>query len=263
MPARYDPSMTTTALITGASSGIGAEFAKRLAEDGLDLVLVARSEDKLEELAASIRRATRRAVTVLVRDLGRPGAAEELVAECAARGIEVDFLLNNAGFGTHGRVADADPARLAAEIQLNCVALTELSARFLPAMVARRRGTIVNVASSGAFQPLPQMAVYGATKAYVLSFTEALWQETRGTGVRVLAQCPGPTDTAFFDVAGEDFASSKRTTAQLVTTTKRALTRNRPSVVDGASNALVARLGTRLLPKRVILWGAEKTVSAR
>ena len=126
---------------------------------------------------------------------------------------------------------------------MNCEVLTELSQRFLPGMMSRRRGTIVNVASNAAFQPLPQMAVYGATKAYVLSFTEALWHETRGTGVRVLALCPGPTETPFFEIAGEDFARSKRTTLQLIDTAKRALGDGRPSVVDGTWNALLARVG--------------------
>lgn len=252
-----------TALITGASTGIGADFARRLGADGLDLVLVARSEQALEELATTIRRDSGVHVTVLTRDLGVPDASRDLVRECDRLGLEIDFLLNNAGFGTHGPVAEADPERLADEVRLNCGVLTELSQRFLPGMLARRRGTIVNVASNAAFQPLPLMAVYGATKAYVLSFTEALWHETKGTGVRVLALCPGPTDTAFFDIAGEDFARSKRTTAQLIDTTKRALARNQPSVVDGASNAVVARLAVRLLPKKVALWAAEKTVGSR
>jgi len=252
-----------TALITGASTGIGAEFARRLGADGLDLVLVARSDDKLQDLATEIRRSTGMTVTVLARDLGLPGASRDLVAECDGLGLEIDFLLNNAGFGTHGLVADADPERLADEIRLNCGVLTELSQRFLPGMIARRRGTIVNVASNAAFQPLPLMAVYGATKAYVLSFTEALWHETKGTGVRVLALCPGPTETPFFDIAGEDFARSKRTTTQLIDTAKRALARDQPSVVDGVSNAVVARLAVRLLPKKLALWGAEKTVGPR
>lgn len=254
----------TTALITGASTGIGAAFARHLAADGLDVVLVARSEDKLEALAASITETHPGSrVTVLARDLGTPGAAAALVDELASLAITVDFLLNNAGFGTHGLVVDGDPERYADEIQLNCATLTELTTRILPAMVARRRGTIVNVASNAAFQPLPQMAVYGATKAYVLAFTEALWHESKGTGVRILALCPGPTDTPFFEVAGERIGGGLRTTDQLVATAKRALARNQPSVVDGVSNALGARLGSRLLPKELLLWGAEQVVRAR
>ncbi|MCU1529198.1 MAG: Ketoacyl reductase [Frondihabitans sp.] len=253
----------TTALITGASTGIGAAFARHLAADGLDVVLVARSEDKLDALAASIREATPVTVTVLARDLGVPGASAALLDEVAGLGITVDFLLNNAGFGTHGHVASGDPERYAAEIQLNCTTLTELTTRILPAMIGRGRGTIVNVASNAGFQPLPQMAVYGATKAYVLSFTEALWHETQGTGVRILALCPGPTDTPFFEVAGERIGGGLRTTDQLVATTKRALARNEPSVVDGVGNAIVARLGARLLPKKLVMWGAKKVVGAR
>jgi hypothetical protein len=252
-----------TALVTGASTGIGAAFARRLARDGLDLVVVARSEAKLDELAAAIRAETGRRVTVLARDLGAPGAAADLVRDVDELGIRVDLVLNNAGFGLHSSVADSDPARLAAMVQLNCGVLTELTQRLLPGMLDRRHGTIVNVASTASFQPIPTMAVYAASKAYVLSFTEALWHEVRGTGVRVLALCPGPTDTPFFEVAGEDFSGAgKRTTDQLIETARRALARGVPSVVDGVPNALLARTA-RFVPKRSALWGAQKYVAPR
>lgn len=255
--------MTDTALITGASTGIGAAFARRLAHDGLDLVLVARSEQKLNELADTIRAESGVRVTVFARDLGAQDASRQLFDDVATAGITVDFLLNNAGFGAHSAVADADPERLGAMVRLNCEVVTELSQRFLGGMIARRHGTIVNVASNAAYQPLPTMAVYGATKSFVLSFTEALWHEVKGTGVRVLALCPGPTDTPFFEIAGEDFAGeSKRTTDQLIATAKRALAQGRPSVVDGPRNSLIAH-SVGLLPKRAALWGAEKFVAPR
>jgi hypothetical protein len=255
--------MTDTALVTGASTGIGAAFARRLARDGLDLVVVARSDEKLQALATAIRAETGRRVTVLARDLGVPDAAAALVRDVDELGLRVDFLLNNAGFGLHSAVADSDPGRLGAMVQLNCGVVTELTQRFLPGMLERHHGTVVNVASTASFQPIPTMAVYGASKAYVLSFTEALWHEVKGTGVRVLALCPGPTDTPFFEIAGEDFAGAgKRTTDQLIDTAKRALVRGVPSVVDGVPNALLARTA-RFVPKRPALWGAQKFVAPR
>lgn len=255
--------MTDTALVTGASSGIGAAFARQLARDGLDLVIVARSADKLEALAHEIRGETGRQVAVFARDLGAQDASAHLVDDVTTAGITVDFLLNNAGFGLHSPVATSDPDRLAAMVQLNCGVLTELTQRFLPGMLERRHGTILNVASTASFQPIPTMAAYAASKAYVLSFTEALWHEVAGSGVRVLALCPGPTDTPFFDVAGEDFAGAgKRTTEQLIMTAKRALAQGRPSVVDGLPNALLARTA-RFVPKRPALWGAKRYVAPR
>ena len=186
-------------LITGASTGIGAEFARQFAARGHDLVVVARSADKLNDLAAQLRAAHGVDVTVLAMDLSLPTAAGELWQRTNRLGLEIAVLVNNAGFGTHGDVADADPQRLEEAIELNCRTLVGATARYLPQMRARGAGTIINVASTAAFQPLPKMAVYGASKAFVLSFTEALWAEERKHGVRVLAVCPGLTDTPFFE----------------------------------------------------------------
>ncbi len=247
-------------LITGASTGIGAEFARQFAARGDDLVVVARSADRLEDLAARLRRAHGVEVTVVVMDLSRPTAAGELWQQTNRLGLEIAVLVNNAGFGTHGDVADADPARLEEAVELNCRTLVGTTARYLPEMRAAGAGTIINVASTAAFQPLPKMAVYGATKAFVLSFTEALWAEERRHGVRVLAVCPGMTDTPFFDVAGDGAARGAarsaamgltRTPQQVVAATMRALAGGKPSVVDGAANAFVARVLTRVLPGRV------------
>ena len=189
-------------LITGASTGIGAEFARQFAARGHDLVVVARSADKLNDLAARLRGAHGVEVTVLAMDLSLPTAAGELWQRTNRLGLEITVLVNNAGFGTHGDIADADPQRLEEAIELNCRTLVGTTARYLPQMRARGAGTIINVASIAAFQPLPKMAVYGASKAFVLSFTEALWAEERKHGVRVLAVCPGLTDTPFFEVGG-------------------------------------------------------------
>jgi short-subunit dehydrogenase len=242
-----------TVLITGASSGIGAAYAREFAARGADLVLVARSEDTMRRLAEDLRAAHGGRVDVVPVDLAVPGAADLVAERVAVLGIDVDLLVNNAGFGMHGDFADADAGRITAQIQLNCVALVDLSRRFLPGMMARRRGAIINVASTAAFQPLPHMAVYGATKAFVLSFSEALYAEAKPAGVKVLAICPGATRTPFFDVAGEDAAvGRKRTPEQVVATTLSALRAGRPSRVDGRANALLAVL-TRWAPRRLVI----------
>ncbi|MFK4760918.1 SDR family NAD(P)-dependent oxidoreductase [Microbacterium sp. ZW T5_45] len=248
-------------LITGASSGIGEEFARQFAARGHDLVLVARSRDRLEDLARELRAMHSIQVSVVPLDLAEPGAATTLRETTERLGVEIDTLVNNAGFAAHGDVVDADPARLAAQIQLNCGTLVGITAAYLGSMKERGRGTVINVASTAAFQPIPHMAVYGATKAFVLSFTEALWGETRELGIRVLAVCPGATDTAFFEVAGEAAAAgSKRTPRQVVAQALRTLGGTKSSVVDGAANALVARVAARLLPKRAIIAIAERSV---
>ncbi|MCL2454240.1 MAG: SDR family oxidoreductase [Micrococcales bacterium] len=246
-------------LITGASSGIGTELARRFAGLGHDLVLVARRRDRLDELAAELERDHGATVTVVPLDLSTPTAPDELVQRLDALGLTVDVLVNNAGFATHGYVADADPGRLHEQIALNCQALVGLTARFLPGMRARGTGTILNIASTAAFQPVPHMAVYSATKAFVLTFTEALWHEMRGSGVRVLAACPGPTDTPFFEVAGMTTEGGRRrTTQQLADHIMRALRTTKPSVVDGLANALLARVATRLVPRRVVIAAAGR-----
>lgn len=249
-------------LITGASTGIGAEFARQFAARGHDLVVVARSADRLNDLAVQLRGEHGVQVTVLVMDLSLPTAAGELWQRTNRLGLEIAVLVNNAGFGTYCDVADADPQRLEEAIELNCRTLVGATARYLPQMRARGAGTIINVASTGAFQPTPKMAVYGATKAFVLSFTEAVWAEERKHGVRVLAVCPGLTDTAFFEAAGDaavDAASGSfavrftRTPQQVVDHTMRALSGRKPSFVDGAANAFAARVLTRVLPRRLVI----------
>ena len=246
-------------LITGASSGIGEEFAHRYAAQKHDLVLVARTESKLQALAEKLRAEHGITVTVIPCDLTAPDAAERLWEETNRAGLEIDVLVNNAGFGTHGDVADDNPDRLEQEVRLNCLTLTGLTARYLPTMRERKTGTIINIASTAAFQPLPHMAVYGATKAFVLSFTEALWSETRKDGIRVLAVCPGSTDTPFFEHSGEGVVVGKlRSTRQLLDNTMRALKTNKPSFVDGLGNAIVARFAVRVMPKRIILAATER-----
>ncbi|MGW7823614.1 SDR family NAD(P)-dependent oxidoreductase [Streptomyces puniciscabiei] len=248
------------ALVTGASSGIGRAFATQIAAGGGDLVLVARRQAALEDVAAELRTRFGVAVDVIAADLSLHGAAGGLVSALDQRGLGVDILVNNAGLGVHGDIAEAELTSVSRQIGVNVTALTELTTLLLPGMVARQRGTIVNVASTAAFQPVPHMAVYAATKAYVLSFTRALWSETRDTGVRVLAVCPGATDTAFFDIAGEDASvGSRRSPEQVVDTTLRALRSNRPEVVDGIANTLLARVASRI-PTRLAITLAERSV---
>ncbi|HVH78683.1 MAG TPA: SDR family NAD(P)-dependent oxidoreductase, partial [Stellaceae bacterium] len=189
------------ALVTGASSGIGAALARELARHGHDLVLTARRTAPMEALTAELSRLGATA-TVIAADLARPGAAAALVADLAAREIEIEVLINNAGLGAFAAFGQTEPVRIAEMLQVNIVALTELTHALLPAMRARHSGKIMLVASTASFLPCPNAAVYGATKAYVRSFGEALAEELRGSGVAVNVLCPGTTATNFFEVAG-------------------------------------------------------------
>jgi short-subunit dehydrogenase len=187
----------TWALVTGASAGLGSAFARQLAARGHHLVLVARSEAKLEALAAELRAGHGVQARVAVQDLAAPGAAERIAEAVSAAGITVEVLVNNAGIGTFGRDAEI-PAEYNRDVAMvNVVAVADLVQRFLPGMVARGSGAVVNVASMAGFQPQPFMALYAATKAFVVNYSLGLWVETKGTGVRVLAVCPGPVDTDF------------------------------------------------------------------
>ena len=191
-----------TALVTGASGGIGEELARLFAADGHDLVLVARSQDKLARLAEELGAKHGVSARVLASDLARPEAPREIFEELSAAGLTVDALVNNAGIGSYGLFAETDLKSELDLLQINVVALTHLTKLFLPGMIARRRGYVMQVASTAAFQPGPLMAVYYASKAYVLHLSEALANECAGTGVVVSALCPGPTETGFVAAAG-------------------------------------------------------------
>jgi short-subunit dehydrogenase len=240
-------------LITGASAGLGAEFARQCAARGEKLALLARRRDRLEALKAELGGD----VTLFAADLSLPGAPTDLLAQMRALGLEIDCLINNAGFGLAGRFDRQPPERQTEMIDLNVRALTELSRAVVPDMIARRRGAILNVASTAAFQPGPHMAVYYATKAYVLSFTEALHQELKGSGVKVSALCPGPVETEFFDVA-DVHGLLRRLAADppsVVRAGLKGLDRNRAVVIPGARNKALAqshRFVPRALMRRAI-----------
>ena len=245
------------ALVTGASGGLGAELARELARRGHDLVLAARSVAPMEALAAELR-ALGATATVIPTDLSKPGAAATLAHDIASRGLAIDVLVNNAGLGALGRFDRIDPARIGEIVQVNIVALTELTRLILPGMVARGRGKVMLVASVAAYQPGPRMAVYFASKAYVLSLGEALAYELRRTGVSVTVLCPGATATNFFDVAGANntimagrFRRMMRA-ADVARLGCRALFAGRRVVITGAMNKLLALAG-RFAPHRISL----------
>src|SRR5512139_3690495 len=241
------------ALVTGASSGIGLALARILAEHGHDLVLVARNENKLVQLGEELARSDGIKYKVVAADLARPRASEDVIARLSSFAVRVDVLVNNAGFGLYGPFALAPLDVQLDMVQVNVVALTALTGLLLPSMVARRAGHILNVASTAAFQPGPMMAVYYATKAYVLSFSEALADELTGTGVTVTALCPGPTRSEFQ-------ATARMQSARLVRMMKlpdarpvalagyEGLMRGRRIVVPGWTNRWAARL-VRLTPR--------------
>ena len=244
------------ALVTGASSGIGAVFARELARRGADLVLVARSQDKLAALADDLSASFGIAADVAVADLAAPSAANDLAADLRRRDLQIHILVNNAGFGLFAQLHQADGAVLADMIRVNVAALVDLTRLYLPGMLERDHGAIVNVGSTAGFQPVPYMAVYGATKAFVLSFTEALWAETRGTGVRVTALCPGSTDTGFFDIAGDDAQVGHRVAPErVVQAAFRALDRRSSTVVTGGLESWMLTNSSRLAPRQLVEIG--------
>lgn len=242
-----------TVLVTGASAGIGAEFARQLARRGSDLVLVARRAERLETLAAQLAAEHHVTVTPIPMDLAQAGVGERLRGEVTTRGIEVTSVVNNAGFATLGPFHEEDLPSLLQEIAVDVSSVVEISHAFLPGLRAHGTGFLVNVASMAAYQANPTMAVYGACKAFVLNLTEALWYEARGTGLRVLAVSPGATQTEFFDVAGDgaDGGSRRMPADAVVATALAALDRRNPppSVVVGRSNRVSTVVG-RLVSRR-------------
>jgi uncharacterized protein len=255
-PAERNPLLKTFAdqwaLVTGASSGIGAEFARQLAARGMHLVLVARREQLLKNLAEELDRQHGTKCRILIADLSRPDEPARLLAEIEQAGLTIELLVNNAGFGYVGEIEGTDVARVLELIQVNIATLTELSLRVLPAMMARGHGGVINVASVAGFQPVGYMGAYAASKAYALHFSEALWAEAREKGVTVTALCPGTTRTDFFEVSKAPAGWLARHRSQevkpVVKTALKAFEKRRSYVVAGWKNyvlSLLVRLATR------------------
>ncbi len=259
MMALPSPAPDRTAVVTGASSGIGAEIAKELAKRGHGVTLVARRAEKLAELAAELRGSGVRAEVVAL-DLADRSARAGLLGEVEALGLTPDLLVNNAGLSTLGPIAAADPQEELNMLEVDVAAVVDLCTRFLPGMVARGRGGILNVASTAAFQPLPGQAGYGACKAFVLSYTRSLGGELRGTGVSATALCPGPVDTGFGEAAGfskEDAESALpsfmwESADAVARCGLDALAKGHPVAIPGPANR-VAAMVAHLSPKRLLV----------
>lgn len=249
----------TTALITGASSGIGEAFARELASRNNNLVLVARSQDKLEKLATELNSAYQIKTTVIPQDLTVNAAGEVVFEAIQAHGLTIDTLINNAGFGDYGAFGDRPLTKMMEMVQLNITAMVELTGLFLPPMQERKNGTIINVSSIAGFQPIPYMSVYAASKAFVLNFSEALWAENRDLGVKILAVCPGPTESEFYDRA--EFPKTATTlksmalasSEKVVQESLKALGKGQSTVVTGGlGNQVIVNL-PRLIPRDLLV----------
>ncbi len=248
-----------TALITGASGGIGAAFAQELASRQMNLVLVARSKDKLQQLASKLQEQYKIQVNVIVQDLTAPEAAKSVFEAVTQKGLTIDLLINNAGFGDYGDFAERDGDRQVQMVQLNILALLDITHKFLPGMRQRRSGGIINMSSVAAFHPIPYFSIYAASKAFVLSFSEALWAENREYGVQVLAVCPGPTDTKFFQDAdfptalADTIAKNYTSPEVVVREALQALEKNHSSLVPGnIVNKLQVNI-PRFLPREALV----------
>ncbi|MGB3759652.1 MAG: SDR family oxidoreductase [Rivularia sp. (in: cyanobacteria)] len=252
-----------TALITGASGGIGKCFAQKLAAKNTNLVIVARSEDKLNVLAQELQQQYKINIEVIVKDLSQTSAPQEVFDAVQAKGLSVDILINNAGFGDYGEFVQTDCDRQIQMIQLNNIAVVALTHKFLPQMRERGSGSIINVSSIAAYQPLPYVSVYAATKAFVRSFSEALWAENRQYGVRVLVVSPGPTETNFFEEANfppalARNAKSMSTPEEVVDEAMKALENgNAAVVVGGIASKFITGLSS-VMPRETLLNVLEK-----
>ncbi len=253
-----------TTLITGASSGIGEAFARKLAAQGRNVLLVARSEDKLITLCNELGRMNSIRAQHVALDLSEPESPARLFDEAQKRGLIVDMLINNAGFGAFGDFGKIDLARQLNMIDLNIKALVDLTYRFLAPMRERKQGAIINVASTAAFQPVPYFATYAATKAFVLSFSEALWEENRSFGVTVMALCPGVTNTNFFEAARgqKPPARTSQTPEEVVDTALSGLARHKSNIVSGWTNFIMVE-AERLTPRSLVVRMAGRMMRSQ
>ncbi|HEY7784391.1 MAG TPA: SDR family oxidoreductase [Pyrinomonadaceae bacterium] len=248
-----------TTLITGASSGIGEAFARKLATLGRSVLLVARSEEKLINLCNELGRTNSIRAQYLVMDLSQPDVGARIFEETQQRGLVIDMLVNNAGFGSFGDFSKLELSRELSMIDLNIKSLVDLTHRFLVPMREMKQGVIINVASTAGFQPVPFMATYAATKAFVLTFSEALWEENRPFGVHVMALCPGVTETNFFEAARGQKPPARvaQTADQVVDAAIAGLRRRKNVVISGFSNMMVVE-SERFLPRSLVVRVAGK-----
>lgn len=255
---RFVPSEESWILITGASAGIGEVFAKRFAEEGNNLVLVARSLERLQILAKHLEDSYRIKTLTIQTDLAKDDSPRKVFDQVNRQGIDLYGLINNAGCGAEGKFIDVSLDRYLNMIDLNIRSLVELTHLFLPGMIERKKGFIMNVSSTASFQPLPYSSVYAASKAFVTFFSEALWLETKNTGVRMLNLCPGLTKTDFGTTAGmRDFHTDPiaQYPEQVVETALKALKKNNPTAISGLRNQFLVLL-ERFVPHRFLLWAS-------
>jgi uncharacterized protein len=240
------------ALVTGASAGIGVALAQELATGGTNLVLTARREERLEELAKALSAKHQVKTEIFAADLAEPSAPEKIFAFTKEKGIEIDLLINNAGFGQYGEFPSVDTQRLLEMVQVNCSAVVHLTRLYLPGMLARRRGDVLILASTASFQAVPYISTYAATKAFDLLFAEGLAEEMKPYGIRVCALCPGSTESEFHVVSGQEKFKRRAETAEKVAHTGlKALAAGKCYVISGLGNYLGAH-GERLVPRRFV-----------
>ncbi|MBD2200126.1 MULTISPECIES: SDR family NAD(P)-dependent oxidoreductase [Calothrix] len=248
----------STALITGASSGIGKAFAQQLAAQNINLVLVARSQEKLYQLTKELQEKYKIQIEFIVKDLTENNAAKAVFDIVQAKGLTIDLLINNAGIGDYGDFASSDGEKQVKIVQLNILALVDLTHKFLPLMRQRQSGSIINVSSITAFQPMPYLSVYAASKAFIVSFSQALWAENRPYGIRVIVTCPGPIETNFFAEANfpPSLAGSTEqmfTSEEVVKQTLKALENRQPAVVIGDVKTQIRTILARIVPRQILL----------
>ena len=240
------------ALVTGASAGIGAALAKELAAGGTNLVLTARRIDRLEELAKALSATHKVKAEIFAADLADSNAPERIFAFTREKGIEIELLINNAGFGQYGEVPSVEKQRLLDMVQVNCGAVVHLTRLYLPEMIARRRGDVLILASTASFQAVPYISTYAATKAFDLLFAEGLAEEMKPYGIRVCALCPGSTESEFHVVSGQEkFRKNAETAEKVASTGLKALAAGKSYVISGLGNYLGAH-GERLVPRRFV-----------
>lgn len=252
-----------TALITGASGGLGATFAQELAARGMNTILVARSADKLQALASELTAKYQQRNDIIVLDLVPSGAASNLASKVADLGLRVDLLVNNAGFATYGNFETTESQRDRDQILLNIATLVDLCHIFIPQMLEHKSGSIINLASVVGFQPVPYMTVYAASKAFVLSFSEGLWAEYGDRGIRVIALCPGATATSFHEVAGQPLPDRISTPEEVVKAGLKALERQQSYVIPGWTNFFLSGILPRLLPRKTAALVAKKMMQPK